>query len=240
MYARRTWRNLDAHKGICLVLLVLFSGLSKGCRDGETTTNPAPSIPFALNLPVGTQFAFNTWTLDERYPQLPSAKSTTYWRVLSTQGKYLGMSGVTMIADSAGLRVDTLFFASTSAGNLYIYGFLAHITKQRSGYDIPSRWDLVASFSGGTMGSWIVGPADSLGLDVVYGNIAGASDYYSVSVDGVTEVFPTYRVDLTGHTLYYSLWLSNTPNAIVRMLEEPDYDVSGELRELVAIKTGTR
>jgi hypothetical protein len=240
MYARRTRQSLERTQVLCFVLLAVFAGAMQGCRNGEPATAPEQPLPFALSLPAGAQFAYNTWTLDQRYPQLPAVKSTTTWRVLSTQETYEGMSGVTIIAESSYTGVDTLYLASTPAGNLYIYGFLARITMQRLGSTIPSRWDLVASFSAGMGGSWTVGPADSLGQDIVHGNIAGASDYYSASVDGVTEVFPTYRIDLTGSSLFYSLWLSSTPNAIVRLLEEPGYETDGTLYELVMIKTGGR
>jgi hypothetical protein len=62
----------------------------------------------------------------------------------------------------------------------------------------------------------------------------------SANVNGVTEVFPTYRVDLTGPMLYYSIWFAGTPNAIVRWLEEPDYLAKGLLREIVTIRTVPR
>ncbi|RPH35626.1 hypothetical protein EHM92_05865 [bacterium] len=226
---------------LCVVLLFVLSALAGGCRNGEP--GPSPSLPFSLRFTPGAQFVYDTLTLDQRYPRLPPAKTTTSWRVLTTQAEYQGKGEVTVIVDSANSAsagTDTLYLATSPSGDISIYGFLARIVKRRLGKEIDRRWDLVASFSAGETGLWTVGPADSLGREIIYGNIAGASDYYSATVDGVTEAFPTYRVDLTGPSLYCSLWFSNAPNAIVRLLEEPGIEVNGQLRELVAIETGTR
>jgi hypothetical protein len=236
MDGRRIRRNLDATGVLCAVLLFVFSALAAGCRHGETGTDAPELLPFTLSLPAGAKYAYDTWTLDQR--SYPTTKTTTSWRVLSTQETFEGKTGVTMIADSTNARKDTLYLASTPAGDLYIHGFLARITRRRFGYQVTPQWDLVASFSAGKFGSWKVGAADSLGLDVVYGNVSGTTDYYTTTVDGVTEVFPTRRVDLAGETIYYSIWFSNSPNAIVRFLEEPDLRANGQLKELVAIKTG--
>ena len=219
-----------------VVLLLVFSAFADGCRDGETATTPSQSIPFVLNFPAGAQFTYNTWSLDQSYSQPPSAKTSTYWTVLGTVKDYQGMSGVTVIVDSTITGSDTLYLATSSTGDLYFYGYLARLARRRLGNTIPPRWDLVAAFSQGASGSWTVGPVDSLGQDIVYGSSVGASDYYSASVDGVTEVFPTYRVDLTGSTLLCSLWFSSIPNTIVRLLDEPDYPVTGRLLELATVR----
>ncbi len=233
---RRTRRDSGIVRAPGVVLLFLFATLAAGCRDGETAPTPVQSLPFTLNFPVGAQFTFNTWTLDQTSSPLPSAKTLTRWTVVRTGEKYQGMSGVTVIADSTTIGTDTLYLAASSSGDLYFYGYLARLANRRLGYGIPPRWDLVAAFSQGTAGTWTVGPVDSLGQDIVYGSNVGASDYYTASVDGVTEVFPTYRVDLTGSTLLCSLWFSSTPNTIVRLLDEPDYPVTGQLQELVAVQ----
>lgn len=233
---RRIRRDPSAAKVLAVVLLLVFSTLAGGCRDGETATTPSQPIPFELNFPVGARFTYSTWTLDERYPQAPSGKGSAYWTVLQTQEQYQGMSNVTVIADSASAGTDTLYLAMSSSGDLYFYGYLARLARRRNGTEIAPRWDLVAAFSKGTLGSWSVGPVDSLGEDIVRGSNVGASDYYSASVDGVTEVFPTYRVDLTGSTLLCSLWFSSSPSTIVRLLDEPDYPVTGQLLELTAVR----
>ncbi len=233
--------NRQATEVLYVVLLFVLSALAGGCRGGETGPAQVQPLPFTLSFAAGMQFVYNTWTLDQNYPQVVRAKTTSIWRVLRTGADYQGMSGVTVIADSAvtgsGGR-DTLYLSTSAAGDLSIYGFLARIARQRFGRYLFPRWDLVASFSAGTTGTWTVGSIDSLGEETVFGNVVGASEYYSATVDGVTEVFPTYQVDLTGSSLYYSLWFSNTPNAIVRLLEEPDPEGEGQLRELVAIRTG--
>lgn len=238
MYGRRTGQNLRSAKALCVVLLFVFLMPVAGCRDGETGPGVTETVPFTLSLPAGAHFTYTAYTLDHRSPQIPSAtKSSASWEVVSTQEAYMGRTGVTVIADSSRAGRDTLYLSATPAGDIYIYGFLARLTKRRMGYHIPRMWDRVASFSAGRFGSWTVGTADSLGQDVVYGSVAGTTEYYSATVDGVMEVFPTYRVDLTSSTLYASLWFSNTPSAIVRLLDEPDYQVDGQLRELVAITT---
>jgi hypothetical protein len=239
MNSRRTRQNRQMGKVLSVVLLFVFSGVAEGCRNEENVAAPVQPTAFTLSLPMGTQFLYDTWWLDQAYyPQLPSTKTKTSWRVLSTGETYQGMSGVTIIADSASTGRDTLYLAPTSSGDLYIYGFLARLTKRRDRYDIPPRWDHVASFSAGSQSLWTVGVADSLGEDVVTGSVTSSSDYYTTVVDGVTEVFPTYRIDLTGRTLYYSLWFSSSPNAIVRFLEEPTYHSVGQLLELVTVKSG--
>lgn len=237
---RRIRRDPSTAKVLAVVLLLVFSTLPGGCRNGETVTTPSQPVPFVLNFPVGARFTYSAWTLDERYPQSPSGKGSTSWTVLQTQEQYQGMSNVTVIADSAGAGTDTLYLATSSSGDLYFYGYLARLARRRTGTEIPPRWDLVAAFSTGTSGSWTVGPVDSLGEDIVRGSNVGASDYYSASVDGVTEVFPTYRVDLTGSTLLCSLWFSSSPSTIVRLLDEPDYPVTGSLQELAVAKLGSR
>lgn len=237
MYRRRTLQNQDAMKVLSIVLLFVFSAMAGGCRDGETTTAPTQPLPYTMNLPVGALYTYNTWTLDQTYPQLPPAKTVTYWQVLATQQTYQGMSGVTVIADSTLSSTDTLYIAASSAGDIYIFGYLARLQARRVGYGLIPRWDKVAAFSSGMSGTWTVGAADSAGQDVVFGALAGASDYFSTTVDGVTEVFPTYRVDLTGSNLLCSLWFSNSPNAIVRLLDEPEYGELGELQELAGVHT---
>lgn len=240
MSGRRARQNQETRKVLYVLLLLILSIVAAGCRDGENLTAPIQPLPYTLNLPVGVQFAYSTWTLDQSYPQLPPVKRTSRWQILSTQQEYRGMGGVTVIADSTGSGKDTLYVAASPAGDIYIFGYLARLQRRRLGYNLVPRWDLVAAFSGGTSGSWTVGPADSLAQDMVYGSFAGASDYFSTSVDGVTEVFPTYRVDLTGSSLLCSLWFSNSPNAIVRLLDEPAFEVIGQLQELATVKSGGR
>jgi hypothetical protein len=239
MNRRGTRWNRQVLKVLHLVpLLVVVLVLAGGCRENETGPSSSLTIPFTLGFAPGAQYVYNSWTLDY-YGSQSVAMSVHTWRVLAIGTSYRGMNEVTVIADSASTGSDTLYLATAPNSDLFIYGFLARIVKRRWGRVITPEWNLVASFSGGSTGSWIVGSADSAGQETVYGNIAGAADYFAVVVDGVTEVFPTFRVDLTGPTLYYSLWFSNTPNAIVQLLEEPDYDAEGELRELAAIRSGT-
>ncbi len=245
MNRRRTLQNRQMMTVLCVVLLLLLSALVEACRDGETTPiTTQPPIEFTLGFTTGTQFSYTTWTLTAGYP-LPDKNTISSWRVLGTGGVYQGRSNVTAIADSGdtsftGRVVDTLYLASSPTGDLSMYGFLARIAKRRYGQDLPPHWDVIASFSLGTSGLWTVGALDSAGQDLVYGSMAGASDYYSASVDGVTEAFPTYRVDLTGMTFAYSLWFSNAPNAIVQLVEEPEVNLNGQLQELAAVKTGAK
>ncbi len=237
----RGTRNSRQAMRVPVVLLFVFSALAAGCRDGESGPEPSPSIPFSLNFPQGAQYVYDTWMLDERNPQPPSSKTSSFWHVLGTGTSYQGKGGVTMIADSTSSGgKDTLYLAMSPSGELSIYGFLSRIVKRRLDRNIPERWDLVASFSVGMTGFWKVGPADSLGKEIMYGGFAGVAEYYSANIDGVTEVFPAYRVDLTGPALYYSIWFSNSPNAIVRLLEEPDIEVTGQLRELAAVRSAVR
>jgi hypothetical protein len=243
MNGRGTRRSRQVMRALYAVLLFVVLALSGGCRENETGPSASSQPkPFTLSFAKGAQFVYNTWTLDENSVQ-PFSRTLSTWRVLVAGTSFQGMSGVTIIADSVSTvdgRSDTLYIATSPNGDIAIYGFLARVVKRRLGRDLAPEWNLVASFSGGLTSSWKVGSADSLGEETVYGSFAGASDYFSATVDSVMEVFPTYRVDLAGPTLSYSLWFSDTPNAIVRLLEEPDYQVEGELRELVAIKSGAR
>ena len=84
MYMRGTRRSRNATMALCVVLLFIVAAIV-GCRDGENTAAPAQPLPYTLNLPIGTRFAYNTWTLDQTYPQLPPVKTMTYWQVLATQ-----------------------------------------------------------------------------------------------------------------------------------------------------------
>lgn len=241
MNRRGTRRNRRVEKVLHVVLLLCFLVWADGCRENGTGPSSLQTIPFTLGFAPGAQYVYDSWALDQ-YSSQPVSMTLRTWRVLAVGAQYQGMSGVTVIADSGNAGAggsDTLYFAASPNGDLSIYGFLARIVKRRLGWVIAPAWNLVVSSSAGSTGFWTVGTADSAGQETVYGNFAGASDYFATTVDSVTEVFPTYRVDLTGSTLYYSLWFSNTPNAIVRLLEEPDYDAEGQLLELVAIRSGT-
>jgi hypothetical protein len=240
MDGRRTSGNRAARKILWYVLLVLFLGNAGGCRDGESETSPPASLSFSLNLPAGTRYVYDTWVLDQRYPQLPSSKKRTSWRVVGTQEYYQGMDNVTIIADSTSEGVDSLYLAARPTGDLYMYGYLARLVKRRQGFGIPSRWDLIGSFRVSSSGSWIVGPSDSLGESMVHGSVSSTTEYYTASVDGVMEVFPAYRVDLTGESLYCSIWFTSSPNAIARLMDEAEYQVNGQLQELVSVTSETR
>lgn len=236
---RRMWRNHRVMMVLYPVLLFVF--IAGGCRDSETGPGQSQPVPFTLSFAPGDQFVYDTWVLDYRYPGLPSTKSQTLWRVLRTGEQHNSMSNVTVVLDSSGTAArDTLYIAASTSGDLWMYGFLSRIAKRRTGQDIVPRWDCIASFSAGITGTWTVGVMDSLGQDVVYGSLSGGSEMVTATVNGVAEVFPTYRVDLTGPTLYYSIWFAGAPNAIVRWLEEPDYLAKGLLREIVAISTAPR
>jgi hypothetical protein len=118
---------------------------------------------------------------------------------------------------TAGL--DTLAYRLMPDGGLAHYGFLARMAAKREDRTIPSKWDKI--YSPGSS-SWVVGTLDSAGNDRVTALLDPSPDYFQIVNGGQAQVFPAYRVTLSGPAFDATLWLADSPTCLPRFEEYPE------------------
>jgi hypothetical protein len=188
---------------------------------------PVPSPAFRLSVSTGDRFLYDGWDFDWYGYRIDSTVARHTWQVLSTAGQVGGFRDVIIITDSivtratSALHLDTLYFRSTTDGSLYRFGFLAALMFRREKRVIQPAWDLLTFPGAGSSGSWTVGPTDSLGTEIVNGQIAAGEDYLDATVNGTHSAFPARRCDLLGPSLEYYLWIADSPSCLPRMEEYP-------------------
>jgi hypothetical protein len=196
-----------------LALLCILVGMIAGCREDETVTGPAAENSVVLNFTTGDFFVYERWALDEFGYRTGSVQGQESWRILQTGITAQGETGVTVVIDSVGaLRFDTLLVRSTTSGDTYQFGFLARLVNQVSGRTIVPRWDLLLRSGPGSPSAWVVGVGDSTAGDTVYAQRVDAPDYFVVQLNGRSNVFPAYRVELNGVSLQFVLWVADAPS----------------------------
>jgi hypothetical protein len=217
--------------------------LSFSCRQDDSATGPSP-IAFKPTFTVGDRYFYDAILTDEFGYGIYSSRSHATWRVLSTGGTSPGFSSITMFQDSSIILrdttsiLDTVFIALTPNGDLYRFGFLATIARIHKRPPPPDNWDCFAVFSNGMDRSWLVGYMDAERTQPVYGRISGSTDMFAVKVKGQDNVFPAYRVDISGPHIDYSYWVSDQPAAFLLFLLEPDGSESGAQLTLTEVKAG--
>jgi hypothetical protein len=164
--------------------------------------------------------------------------------IRSTGTTLLGRPNTTCFIDSAVAvtdsyrSTDTIYVSVDPNGDVYRYGFLARLAATRENRRIPKHWDRIAAFSLGSGTLWTLGTWDSAGTELVTAQIAGARELFAVKVNGVQMVFSGYRIDLQSPSFTSSLAMSDTPSAILELVEEPNMELTGSYMELKEIVGG--
>lgn len=213
--------------------------LIAGCRDTQGPGTGSTGEPFNFRLARGTTFTLTRWQLDRYGYRIMNSSMQRYWTVVDDSVWARGRSGVTVVLDSvAEMPVDTLFLRCTASGDIYQYGFLSGVTERLLGRTIPPHWDLVASFSQGMQSSWTVGTGDSLGTQTVTGQTSGSEMLFQVRVNGVSMMFPAYRVEILTDEIVCTYWISEAPSAFAYLREElfmTSDPISGQVNDLTEI-----
>jgi len=213
---RSSVKGNNARAFLCLCCLLLA-----GCRQDAPVAGPGESVQLRLRMSFGDQYRFDRWPLDQYGDPLSSGKLEELWRVTQTGMAFQGQTGVTILTDSGvGDPPATLYLQFTPSGALYQYGFLDRLLRQMGAGKTTPHWDqlLPSELQSGT--SWVVGVADTAMEDTVYGSFTIVPEYFSARLNGVSNVFPAYRIDLQSAQIQYTFWVTDSPTCIPAFHEE--------------------
>jgi hypothetical protein len=202
-------------------------------------------MTFRADVRIGDRARFDSWTLDRFGALLPATYRQHRWTVIGTDTTVAGATGVTalldsIVADTSGTRVDTLYFQLGSDGTVRQYGFLADVARQLFGRTLPRRWDVLAPFGAGSGQSFTAGFIDSAGLVPVAGTIDPDPDYFTIPIDGQPTILPAYQVDYAGPGVSCSLWLLDSPWTLPRFILDTATDSTGAYRIITGIQRAPR
>jgi hypothetical protein len=190
---------------------------------------------------------YDNWDLDPYGNRISSSRSRSSRTVADTAARRFGYFPVLLFADSlfgavAGgdtlVRTDTLLFYASPDGDIFQYGFLASLLLKELGLTLIPQWDRMSAFSLGSPSSWTVGYADSASRTVVSGTISGERDFLGVTVNGMQTAVPAYRIDMSSADFDVSLWLSDSPSTLLRLVYQPAGSGNGSLMELTTLRAG--
>jgi hypothetical protein len=216
-----------------------------GCRDDSPSTPVTAPVPLSLTFVRGDSSGYNQWDLDPYGYPLSSTKSRVTWTVdatgLALPGQFnaVRILQTTITFEDVLLGPDTLMFATNQEGDVYWYGFLAEIAARRGVTPSARGWDRIAAVTQGFEQQWLIGYLDSAAREPVYGEFTRRQDLFSVRVNGEDEVFPGFRVNLSGPTFDGAIWLADHPPCVPQILEESDYRAAGRYREMVDFHSGS-
>jgi hypothetical protein len=203
------------------------------CRDGSNYPVTPDAIPFDFVLRVGSSYSYDALLIDESGYYIPSSKSRAVQYVTATGGTFAGRGEVSTLADSTSLLRDSagvvqnIRLAKSLDGDLYRYGLVAELARALGLPASEARWDLIAAFSRGVGGSWVVGYLDSARQQPVYGSFEGTAETYIAAVNGVQTLISCYRVNVEGDGMEYIFWISDSPPAFLRYVLFPGYSTKG-------------
>jgi len=196
-------------------------GIITGCRESTPVTEPGRTTPIILQMTEGDTYLYDHWALDEYGYQVKASKQPELWRVDQTGIMVEGATGVTVIIDSMDTQhIDTLLLRSTMDGDIYQYGFIARLVKQMSGKTLVPQWDLIVRSGRMSDAIWPVGVADPAFIDTVYGRMTAAPVYFAAQVNGEPSAFPAYRVELSGTSVQFVFWVTDSPSCFPGFWEE--------------------
>jgi hypothetical protein len=218
------WRTIVRVRPFATRMVVLLLLLPLwGCRDISSLEGTTSERMVQFH--TGDRFLYNVWPTDAWGFVLDSLSSHHTWDVLTTAGQLAGYSDVVVLRDSifflriGSTELDTLFLRAESNGTVMEYGFLARLVAQREGRVIPPSWDTLVDFRSP---AWSVGALDSTGTNLVGAAFGNQPDYFSVTIDGVSTVFPADRAEMSGNAFDAFLWVSDSPPCFPRWEVEPD------------------
>ncbi len=219
-----------------------------GCRENTSPVVPPGELNVRFAFNNGDYASYDNWNLDEFGYIIPNTRFRDSWIVIDTAGRRAGLSPVSVVVDSifrgvsanpdSLVRIDTLLFYTSPEGDLYQYGFLAALLKRREGTALKPQWDRIAAFSLGLSGFWTVGPVDS--ADSVYATMSSATTYIAVNFNGVQTALLAYTIEMTDPDLDVTLWLTNSPSAVVVERDESNDVALGRMKEINMVYTMLR
>ena len=231
---RAVWRRLRR----ALALPFIFALFLPACREQTPIAGPIQPIAIAMKFSPGDTFTYTSWTLDQFDYPIPDSTHQERWRVMATGQTYRGLAGVVTILDSIGTgRYDTLHYAFSPAGDILQFGFVSALLGRVEGRFLTPQWDTIAAFSLGTNSFWPITGGDSTSDEKLFGSITGETEFFSVSVNGVTTVYPAYRVELTKSDIDIIFWATDSPTSFPGFREEPIAIPNGHLRVLASINS---
>ena len=231
-----------------VVLPFLFLLTVGSCREDRPPVGSSSSIPFRWKPAVGDYAVYDNWQLDSYGFKISNSRFRSSRTVADTAARRFGYFPVLVFVDSlfgtmaAGgdtlVRTDTLLFYASPDGEIFQYGFLASLLRAHMGLTLTPQWDRMSAFSLGSPSSWTVGYADSARRTVVSGMISGQRDFLGVMLNGMQTAVPAYRIDMSTADFDASLWLSDSPSSMLRLVYEPVGSGNGSLVELTTLRTG--
>ncbi len=202
-------------------LLFLCALMLSACRQDSPIVTQGDTIRFQLSMGVGDRYRYDRWTLDQFGYPLPNGKTEEAWTVTQAGASVFGETGVTVLTDSGATTLPlTVYMRMTPAGELYQYGFLDMVLRQMGAGKATPSWDLLLPSNPGSGAGWVVGVDDSATTDTVYGSFTVVPEYFSARLNGVSVVFPAYRVDLRSQRIQYSYWVTDAPTCIAAFMEQ--------------------
>lgn len=218
------------------VLLFIFIMVFPGCREEQPVVVPER---VEVRLSPGDHFAYENWNLDEYGFRIQTSLYRSSWSVRDTSFQSGLSQPAILVIDSifSPILSDTLVGADSvllrrdSNGDIYQFGFLAGLFRRKEGRETAPGWDRIAAFSQGFNSSWVVGWADSIGGEPVYGTLPNQRRAVAVSVNGINTVVLAYEVIIISQSLYVTLRISDSPSAFLGFRDESVYGANGLLQE---------
>jgi hypothetical protein len=224
-----------------LPAILLFSLMAISCRENVSSFGPSTALRYRPSFRTGDVFRYSLYDISPSGYVIQSSRRRSLWTVVATSAHRNGREGVMVIADStADTRTDTVFCRFEPGGDAYLYGFLSTIAALRSDTTLPRTWDRVAAFTLGPLVQWRVGSMDSSGGSPVYGEIRDGLEYVSTTVDGVSIVFPAYRVDFTGDGVDATIWFAENPPCLAVQVVSFWMETTGRGRWIEGVTRGSQ
>ena len=231
-----------------LALLVVFCLCVLSCREKLPVNDSGSSLQFLFRFKPGDYFSFDNWKLDIYRQRIPNSYFRNSWTVADTGRAMRGWTRVAIVIDSTFdatnrlVRRDSLLFRSGDDGDVYQWGFLKALIAERETLNLAPQWDRIAAFSQPLGSTWVIARIDtSIGgrtNETVYGRILTAREYVGpLTINGEERAILSYIIEITKPRLDYTFWLTDSPSAVAKVLDDSETLQNSTLRELKLIRT---
>jgi hypothetical protein len=236
------WTRRKPLLAAVLLVLVLASALMS-CREklplnGDDSSSQRTVMLFS----PGDYFVYDNWKLDGSGRKIGNSYFRNTWTVADTGRTLLGSTRVTIIIDStfstAGhfQRLDTVYIRVAENGDLFQYGFLYRLIAERESLNIFPSWDRIAAFSVPRGQSWVIARIDTSrgeGRIVnIVGRIVPAQEYVGLIVNGQQRAVLSHRINISKPKLDYTFWVTDSPSAVLRAVDESTILTNIMLKEI--------
>ena len=241
-------RGRDCHPQWIVVALPLFCLAISGCRE-RIPSGPEIGLEnprFAL--PLNSYHRFDNWKLDLDGFRIPASKFHSAWRITDTSATIAGFSHNVIVSDSTFAKdtrggdslvnVRNRYFRTSSEGDVFELGFVAHLIEEHDTVAVEEKWDKIFSPSTTGNASWIVEPGDSSNVGNVYAVRAPSQELVGTMINGVPTGVLAWRVEVTGNDLVLQLWVSSSPSALLRFLDDSPGQGVRIYQELTTLQYG--